>query len=590
MTRPTRPSPSVSPAPRTPPIADSQGVGTILDNDAAPSITINDISLTEGNSGSANAVFTVSLSAASGLPVTVSYATANGSATAGSDYTAASGTLSFAPGVTTRTVSVAVLGDLLDEADETFTVGLSGAANAAIADSQGVGTIVDNDAAPSITINDISLTEGNSGSANAVFTVSLSAASGLPVTVSYATANGSATAGSDYTAASGTLSFAPGVTTRTVSVAVLGDLLDEADETFTVGLSGAANAALADSQGVGTIVDNDAAPTPTPTVTPTPTPTPTPTVTPTPTPTPTVTPTPTPTPTSGPLRLDNVHDVLYENVTFRGSGTGSAEDSAVVYIVHASYNITFRNCVFETNGDGVGNGVTINDTGWGIHDVTFDHCHFDYQPRMGFECISRRFDRGAGNYPGYLRINLINCTFDAQGSEAISYDDDDPAHTYNGQPQGAGYCTISGNVVRGAGINSAYSWRRSFEINKTRNMTVTNNWFGPGVDGITNLRCNTDYTSSMNWTFSGNTWDATAFLPGVTYKAGAQLWYMANVQGGVTVADTMLQGSPYSTGSWGYLDSVNGADFSGSTIQGCPGVLSSYMSPGCTNVTWPTAR
>ena len=226
-----------------------------------PSLTINDVSVTEGNSGSVNAVFTVSLSAASGLPVSVAYATANGSATAGSDYTAKTGTLNFAPGVTTQTVSVAVLGDTVAEPNETFAVNLSGAVNATLADSQGLGTILDNDAVPSLTINDVSVTEGNSGSVNAVFTVSLSAASGLPVSVAYATANGSATAGSDYTAKTGTLNFAPGVTTQTVSVAVLGDTVAEPNETFAVNLSGAVNATLADSQGLGTILDNDAVPT-----------------------------------------------------------------------------------------------------------------------------------------------------------------------------------------------------------------------------------------------------------------------------------------------------------------------------------------
>ncbi|MEI6237556.1 MAG: hypothetical protein WCP03_03085, partial [Candidatus Saccharibacteria bacterium] len=253
--------------------------------------------------------------------------------------------------------------------------------------------------------------------------------------------------------------------------------------------------------------------------------------------------------------------------------------------------ITFRNCIIETNGNGIGNGVTIFDGGNGIHDITFDHCHFEYQPRMGIEIISRRADRGAGNFPGYLRVNLTNNTLDAQGSEAISYDDDDPSHTYNNQPQGAGYSVISGNEVKGAGINSAYPWRRSFEINRTRNMTVTGNYFGPGVDGITNLRQTLGDPTPVNWTFSNNTWDATSFLSGITYKAGSQLWYMANIQGGgVTVTDTMKQSAPYSIGSWGYLDSVNGADFSGSTINGMAGQLSPGMSPNSFNILWPTRQ
>ena len=101
--------------------------------------------------------------------MTVAYATADGTATAGSDYTAASGTLTFAPGATTQTIAVTVLGDLLDEANETFTVNLSSPVNAVIAAAQGIGTIVDNnDPAPSIAISNVSVTEGNSGTKTGV--------------------------------------------------------------------------------------------------------------------------------------------------------------------------------------------------------------------------------------------------------------------------------------------------------------------------------------------------------------------------------------------------------------------------------------
>ena len=115
------------------------------------------------------------------------------------------------------------------------------------------------DSLPTLSIDDVSVNEGNSGTANMTFTVSLSAPSALPVSVAYATANGSALADSDYTAASDALVFAPGVTSQTLSVAVLGDLLDEPDETLAVNLSAAQNATLARSQGVGTIVNDDVA-------------------------------------------------------------------------------------------------------------------------------------------------------------------------------------------------------------------------------------------------------------------------------------------------------------------------------------------
>jgi hypothetical protein len=238
-------------------IANSQGTGTITDNDPSPTLAINDVTVTEGNTGTVNAVFTVTLSTVSGQAVTVNYATANGTAVAPADYTATSGTLTFAAGVTTQSITVPVVGDTLDEANETFVVNLSGATNATIADSQGVGTITDNDATPSLVINNVSVTEGNTGTQNAVFTVTLSAASGQTVTVNYATANGTATAGSDYVARSGTLTFNPGTTTQTIPVTVNGDTVVEANETFVVNLSGATNATIADSQGVGTIVNND---------------------------------------------------------------------------------------------------------------------------------------------------------------------------------------------------------------------------------------------------------------------------------------------------------------------------------------------
>ncbi|HUE74874.1 MAG TPA: S8 family serine peptidase [Pirellulaceae bacterium] len=464
-----------------------------------PGLSINDVSVVEGNSGTAALTFTITLSSASSQTVSVQYATADGSATAGSDYAAASGTLSFAAGVTSQTITVSVLGDTVNEGNETFFVNLSTAVNAAIADSQGLGTILNDDVPPTgfyvvdngssdrtyeygasgaalenhatasgntaprgvastaagdkfwvvdankkvyvydasggllgswtagslsstaalhgittngtdvwivdtksdkifkyagaadrlsgsqsaassfklnsgnvtakglvtdgtsiwvanntsstdkvfkytvggsllgswtissggtsptgitidpanvsniwivdnytdrvyqfdgaagrtsgsqsptssfalaagntnpqgisqmltqapeslepaLSINDVSIVEGNSGSAGLTFTVTLSAASSQTVSVHYATADGSAAAGSDYTAASGTLSFAAGVTSRTITVSVLGDTVSEGNETFFVNLSTAVNAAIADGQGVGTILDDD---------------------------------------------------------------------------------------------------------------------------------------------------------------------------------------------------------------------------------------------------------------------------------------------------------------------------------------------
>jgi hypothetical protein len=226
-----------------------------------PALRVGDAQVAEGNGGATSATFTVSLSAASSQPVTVACATANGSASSGSDYIATTGSLTFNPGETTKTVTVSVQGDTLDEADETFTLNLSGPANATIADGQGVGTVTDDDAAPAISVSDVTVTEGNAGSTAAAFMVRLSAASGLPVTVQVGTADGTATEPADYTAISPTtMTFNPGETSKTMTVQVQGDTLDEADETFAVNLSGPTNATIADGQGVGTIADDDAAP------------------------------------------------------------------------------------------------------------------------------------------------------------------------------------------------------------------------------------------------------------------------------------------------------------------------------------------
>jgi len=220
-------------------------------------LTISDQIVTEG---AGSAVFTVSLSATSTQIVTVSYATANGTAAAGSDYTATSGTLTFPPGTVARPISVTTLGDTLSEANETFSVWLTGATAAFVTDSEGVGTILDDDPPPTMSIGDASIAEGNSGTKNLVFTVSLSAVSGQTVTVDYAPAGGTATAGGDYAANAGTLSIPTGTPTGSISVTLLSDTLNEPNETFFLNLSNATGAALIDSQALGTIIDDDGPP------------------------------------------------------------------------------------------------------------------------------------------------------------------------------------------------------------------------------------------------------------------------------------------------------------------------------------------
>ncbi|MBC7818680.1 MAG: hypothetical protein IAG10_17460 [Planctomycetaceae bacterium] len=205
------------------------------------------MTVTEGNTGTALAGFTVTLSAARPrLPPRDS---------ADSDFNSTSGIVTFAPGETSQTITVTVIGDRLAEPNETFVVHLSSPTNATIADGQGVGTILDDE--PRISVNNVTVTEGNTGSVNAVFTVTLSHASDEAVTVAFATANGTAGAGSDYTAASGNVIVPAGQLSQTFAIAVKGDRLAEPNETFFVNLGSPTNATITDGQGMGTIVDNE---------------------------------------------------------------------------------------------------------------------------------------------------------------------------------------------------------------------------------------------------------------------------------------------------------------------------------------------
>src|SRR5262249_26424971 len=225
-----------------------------------PKVGIGNASTAEGD----NAVFSVTLNFASTEVVTVDYATADGSAFAGSDYVATGGSLVFAPGETAKTVSVQVNADTLIEGDEAFFIDLSNPVNATIAGarSQGRGTIIDNSTLPALSIDDVSVVEGDSGTRNAVFTVTLSPSSQQTVTVAFATADGTATVASgDYQGASGTLTFSPGDTTKTITVVVNGETLNEVDETFVVNLSDTVNATITTTQGVGTPLNDDALPT-----------------------------------------------------------------------------------------------------------------------------------------------------------------------------------------------------------------------------------------------------------------------------------------------------------------------------------------
>jgi outer membrane protein assembly factor BamB len=226
-----------------------------------PSISIADVSLDEGNSGTTPFTFTLTLSTPTSQTVTVNWATADDTATTlDFDYVGASGIVTFNPGQTSATVTVQVNGDLKDEADETFFVDLSAPVKATIADPQAVGTIVNDDSVPQVSIGDVQLAEGNTGTTpptTFTFPVTLSNPSASTVTVNYATANGSAIAPADYATASGTVTFNPGVVSQPVTVQVVGDTIAEPNEVFYVDLSGPSGAGLLKARGVGTILDDD---------------------------------------------------------------------------------------------------------------------------------------------------------------------------------------------------------------------------------------------------------------------------------------------------------------------------------------------
>ncbi len=238
----------------------TQGYIEIVDDDAH--ISINDIALPEGNSGTTNFTFTVTMSTPVDDEVVVNYEAAGfWEAEAGSDFAAKSGTLVFAPGETSKTITIAVYGDTRREEDEDFYVWINvESGNAITADWEGTGTILNDDTlrVPTILISDAEVVEGNSGTRLMTFTVMLTEPSNKEVRVKYSTQNGTArTSDNDYVSTSGTLKFAPGQTTKTITVKVKGDKKVESDEYLYVRLSGAKNGEIGIDEGIGGILNDD---------------------------------------------------------------------------------------------------------------------------------------------------------------------------------------------------------------------------------------------------------------------------------------------------------------------------------------------
>ena len=240
----------------------------ITDDDGAASLSIHDaIDVWEGDSGSTDMEFTVTLSPASSAQVTVAWVTSSlgsAAATEGTDYTGASGSLIFAPGETMKTITVSVTGDTIDEGNEVVGVMLSSAVNANLDDNRAVTWILDDEPSPWVSIFDGHVWEGDRGLTGMEFMVTLSQASGYAVEVDWMTSDDTASGasaaaeGTDYTAASGTLTLAPGETMKSITVSVTGDTVDEDHETFKVKLIRATYAGRYPDTATGTIRDDDA--------------------------------------------------------------------------------------------------------------------------------------------------------------------------------------------------------------------------------------------------------------------------------------------------------------------------------------------
>jgi uncharacterized repeat protein (TIGR01451 family) len=211
-----------------------------------------------GAAGGTNLVFPVSLGGPFAQPVSVQYRTWAGVNPPPGDFIQTNGTLIFQPGMTNLAVRVAVLDDGVYEGTQYCDLILENPVNAVFLNGNWFdGTIVEYDPAPSLAIDDVGVVEGDAGETEAVFTVRLSGATAIPASVQFATANGTALAGSDYFSTNGTLTFAPGTNAQTVRVRVRGNTVNEPNETFFVNLSAPVDATIARAQGVGTITNDD---------------------------------------------------------------------------------------------------------------------------------------------------------------------------------------------------------------------------------------------------------------------------------------------------------------------------------------------
>ncbi len=234
------------------------GVGTIVNDDAQPAISVNDTSVIEGDiSSTVTMNFDVTLSGQSELPISVEYVTNEADATADVDYATTGGIVNFAALTTTQVIDIAVTGDDTDESNETFTVDLSNPMNVNIADDSGIGTIIDDDGKPSVSINDANVIEGDDGNRQVELTISLSNETSGIVEVNYETVAATAESDVDFVAVSGSISIPAKQLSGTITVDIISDYAIEQDEQFSVMLTSSTNATINDGVGIVTITDDD---------------------------------------------------------------------------------------------------------------------------------------------------------------------------------------------------------------------------------------------------------------------------------------------------------------------------------------------
>jgi hypothetical protein len=232
---------------------------------------------------------------------------------------------------------------------------------------------------------------------------------------------------------------------------------------------------------------------------------------------------------------NGAHNVLCQHVTVVG---GSAR-SAVVSLDSACHDIVFRHCTIAVGGGW--DGVSIVDYGGTIHGIVFDECHFMSQGRMGFECISRGSSTAI-----YQNVDLLNCTFEPQGAEAISFD---------GPPVPA-HCVVQGNLVKGAGIGS-YPWGQGFEINGPQAFAVVGNRFYACRGDTWNLSGGS--AKPCGWVFKDNVVDASRSFQSVPMASDSNCISMSGVYGGVFSHNAITSAAPGGGVAW--MTNCHGNDF-----------------------------